>query len=132
MLKLAMPGESDEVFEQTTPPSAGGFVQMFTGSAETDSGVGVAANEVNATEYGENPSVDGEKSNTNPDNALARWVAPIVEKIRAAREKGATLETLKTQIDGWKLDTESLAEAMEQNLINGFTLTTNNKEDAEH
>lgn len=132
MLKLAMPGESDEVFEQTTPPAAGGFGQMFTGSAETDSGVVVAANEENATEDGENPSEDGEKSKTNPDNALARWVAPIVEKIRAAREKGATLETLKTQIDGWKLDTESLAEAMEQNLINGFTLTTNNKEDAEH
>ena len=123
MLKLAMPGESDEVFEQTTPPAASGFGQMFASDTETDSAVVVAASEKDEVEDGQNRTEDGE--NPQPNAAVARWVAPLVAKIRAAREQGVTLETLKNQIDGWKLNTESLAEAMEENLKNGFSLTTN-------
>lgn len=123
MLKMAMPADSDEVFEQIAPAAAQPYTPgLFGTNTETESVVLGAKDD--------EPETDEPK--TTPAEAVTRWIAPMIEKIKEARARGVTLEDLKSQIDGWKLDTESLAEAMRQNLENGFTLTPKKENENKH
>lgn len=113
MLKLAMPGEADEVFETISAATA----PQITESTHADNTVILGAKQ------------DKDEKDTEPDKpktpteAVTRWIAPLIERLKQARAQGVTLEELKKQIDNWKLDTQSLADAMQRNLENGFSLT---------
>lgn len=53
-------------------------------------------------------------------DAAQAWLAPLKEKLRAARDAGATLEELREQAKGWKLNTVALAQGLADNVRRGL------------
>lgn len=115
---IGMPGEGDEVY--------GGEQQQGHGHGMP--GVmpqGGGAKKQAEVEEEPEPEPPGGGDGVKAARAARRdvaqvWLEPLKERLRAARARGASLEELREEAKGWRLDTVALAADMAANVRKGL------------
>lgn len=112
---IGMPGEGDEVY--------GGEQQQGHGHGMP--GMGGGAKKQAEPDEEPEPEPPGGGDGVKAARAARRdvaqvWLEPLKERLRAARARGASLEELREEAKGWRLDTVALAADMAANVRKGL------------
>lgn len=120
---ISMPGEGDEVYGGEQPMGHGHGMPGFgmPGMGAAGGAQKQAKQEPEQEEEPEPPGGgDGVKAARSKRDAAQAWLAPLKAKLREARDAGATLEELREQAKGWKLNTVALAQGLAENVRRGL------------
>ena len=111
---ISMPGEGDDVYggeQQGAIPGMDGVIAPQDGNDDDPEPPGGGGG-------GGSDAVEAAKS--EKIDAAQEWLAPLKERLKAARARGASLADIAKEAKEWRLNTVALAQSMAENVKRGL------------